>query len=143
MKLLSYRPTGAILAAVTTSLPEEPGGERNWDYRYVWPRDAAFSAYALLALGFTDEARGFVSWLTDRLQDAEDRDQGPLRALYDLDGNPNVPEHELGHLAGYRGSTPVRAGNDASGQLQLDVYGEAMDSVYLYNKHGEPISAAV
>ena len=143
LKLLTYRPTGAIVAAVTTSLPEHLGGERNWDYRFVWPRDAAFSAYALLALGFTEEARAFVGWITDRMCDGADGDSEPLRVLYDLDGNADITERELGHLAGYRDSKPVRVGNDATSQLQLDIYGEVVDSIYLYNKHGEPISASV
>jgi GH15 family glucan-1,4-alpha-glucosidase len=143
LKLLTHRPTGAILAAPTTSLPEHVGGTRNWDYRFVWSRDAAFSAYALLRLGFLEEARAFVGWLTDRLREADGDDaSGPLAVLYDLDGGREVPERTLDHLRGYRGSSPVRVGNDATDQLQLDNYGEVIDSVYLYNKHGNPISSA-
>ncbi|GAB3025156.1 glucoamylase [Nocardioides flavus (ex Wang et al. 2016)] len=140
LKLLCHEPTGGIVAAPTTSLPESIGGTRNWDYRYVWVRDAAFSVYALLRLGFTDEAASFVRFLSERLGEAtDDEDLGPLRVLYDLDGG--IPhERELDHLEGYRGSRPVRVGNGAVDQLQLDVYGELVDSVYLFDKHGLGIS---
>ncbi|HEX8972005.1 glycoside hydrolase family 15 protein [Oryzihumus sp.] len=138
LKLLVHQPTGALVAAATTSLPEALGGTRNWDYRYTWVRDAAFTVYGLMALGFTEEAAAFTTWLEARCLDAPPGES--LQVLYAVDGEPSPPEQELAHLAGYRGSRPVRVGNGAADQRQLDIHGELMDSVYLFNKHGQPIS---
>jgi GH15 family glucan-1,4-alpha-glucosidase len=138
LKLLISRKHGSLIAAPTFSLPENIGGVRNWDYRFTWLRDATFTLYALIRLGFVDETEAFIEWLKNRLSD--DAQRGPLQVMYGLDGRQRLEEISLDHLRGYENSRPVRIGNAAYEQLQLDIYGEMMDSMYLANKYGHAVS---
>ena len=137
LKLLTSRAHGSIVAAPTFGLPEAIGGERNWDYRYTWIRDSSFTLYGLMRLGYTQEAAAFMQWIMARVQEL--KPDGSLQIMYGLDGRHDLPEETLPHLEGYMGSRPVRIGNAAHVHLQLDIYGELLDSVYLYDKYGSPI----
>jgi GH15 family glucan-1,4-alpha-glucosidase len=138
LKLLKSARYGSVVAAPTFGLPEQIGGVRNWDYRYTWIRDASFTLYALMRLGYTEEAAAFVGWLEALC--AGLKPGSPLQVMYALDGHRDLREQQLRHFEGYRKSRPVRIGNGAYDQLQLDIYGELMDSIYIYNKFGELIS---
>ncbi|MCU7551740.1 glycoside hydrolase family 15 protein [Chitinophagaceae bacterium LB-8] len=138
LKLLTSYNYGSIVAAPTFSLPETIGGQRNWDYRYTWIRDASFTVYALIRLGYTKEAGDFMNWVEKSCLDIKGQKQ--IGIMYSIDGQRQLNELKLDHFEGYKGSKPVRIGNNAYSQLQLDIYGELMDSVYLYNKYGSPIA---
>lgn len=135
LKLLTDSRYGSLVAAPTFGLPEAIEGPRNWDYRYTWLRDSSFSLYALMRLGYTEEGRRFNEWLKGRLR--FDRAEGPLQVMYGIDGRAELPEYELTHFSGYRDSKPVRIGNAAFSQLQLDIYGEIFDAFYLSSKYGD------
>lgn len=138
LKLLTSHNYGSIVAAPTFSLPEHIGGGRNWDYRYTWIRDASFSLYSLINLGYTKEAEDFMHWVESLCRDIGEG--GSLKLMYTIDGEKELDEKVLEDMEGYKGSAPVRIGNNAHAQLQLDIYGELMDAVYLINKYGTPIS---
>jgi GH15 family glucan-1,4-alpha-glucosidase len=142
LKALTSHEHGSLIAAPTFGLPEHMGGSRNWDYRYTWLRDSSFTLYAFMRLGFTGESLRFGKWLKLRIDDGlkTARQDGPLQVMYRPDGSSDLEETELDHLAGYGGSRPVRIGNGAHSQMQLDIYGELMDSIYLMSKYTTGVS---
>ncbi|KAH9909315.1 Six-hairpin glycosidase-like protein [Xylariomycetidae sp. FL2044] len=139
LKMLTFEPTGAIVAAPTFSIPEAIGGVRNWDYRYSWVRDSSFTIYILLRMGFTEEANAYMEFINDQLRKSLAGNNG-LPIMFTIRGETDIPEEVLDHLDGYKGSKPVRIGNGAAFHKQFDIYGELMDAIYLYNKYGKPIS---
>jgi pentatricopeptide repeat protein len=143
LKLMTYHPTGAPVAAATFGLPEQAGGERNWDYRFTWIRDGSMSMHALLGLGYLEEAQKFAAWLRDTgMATKRTNGSGPIKIMYRVDGSSDLTEDILDHFEGWRGSRPVRIGNGAADQLQLDIYGEAMDAVMTGEEFGLPIAHA-
>jgi pentatricopeptide repeat protein len=141
LKLLTYQPTGAPVAAATLGLPEQAGGERNWDYRFTWIRDGSLSMHALANLGYLEEAGRFAMWMRDRVTESAGRDgSGPIKIMYRVDGSSDLTEETLDHFEGWRGSRPVRIGNGAADQLQLDIYGEALDAILAGDDFGLPIA---
>ena len=143
LKLMTSARHGAMVAAPTFGLPERSGGSLNWDYRYCWIRDTSFAMYAFVRLGLVDEMEHFVDWIAERVRDcARSGNESPLRIMYALDGRADLPESDLPPLRGWEGSTPVRVGNAAAEQFQLDIYGELMDALYLANKYGRASSYA-
>ena len=143
LKLMTYEPTGAPVAAATLGLPEQTGGERNWDYRFTWIRDGSLTMHALAGLGYLEEAGKFGVWLKDRVTEGSTSNGSPpLKIMYRVDGSSDLTEETLDHFEGWRGSRPVRIGNGAADQLQLDIYGEAMDAILTADDYGLPISHA-
>lgn len=138
LKLLTSEKFGSTVAAATFGLPEHIGGVRNWDYRYSWIRDSSFTMYTFLQLGYHDEAKQFIKWIENRIQEIDSADD--LKLMYRIDGDSDLEEKEISWLDGYKNSKPVRIGNGAYKQFQLDIFGELIDTIFIYNKNAEPIS---